>query len=163
MNERLRDLAKRVDELGETVTMFRDPVDGSTVAALGWEELERLLAKLQTVAALDGATNDPAPGTWSANAGEFAARWNVLTPAERERYWEFIKDAQQRSLSCVQKDHEGLQEELDAANRKLAAVQRYADDRKAHNILKNNTLSSWRAWSALCQILGTHPADEKES
>lgn len=53
MNERLYALAKRVDDLGETVTMFKDPVDGHTVAALGWEELERLLNRLDNMVYVD--------------------------------------------------------------------------------------------------------------
>lgn len=49
MNERLRDLAKRVDDLGETVTMAHDPVDGHTIAVLDWEAVERILDKLAHV------------------------------------------------------------------------------------------------------------------
>ncbi|WNM75103.1 hypothetical protein SEA_MORRIGAN_58 [Microbacterium phage Morrigan] len=95
----------------------------AAVVASGCATLDEMKAinkrhAAETVATLDGATNEPAPGTWSASAGEFAARWNVLTPADRERYWEFIKDAQQRSHDCVLKDHESLQEEVTRLSQK---------------------------------------------
>lgn len=43
MADRIRELARKLDILGITVVMAIDPVDGSTVPALNWEQLERLV------------------------------------------------------------------------------------------------------------------------
>lgn len=153
MNTRLQALAKRVDDLGETITMFKDPVDGSTVAALGWEELERILNKL-TGTTLEGATNEPAEGTQIANAGEFAAKWNTGSVEDRERITAMLTKAVEDSMRCFIEDHEGLKAQFDVLSNRLDKVRNYADDRKAHARSQNNTLSSWRVWSDLYSILG---------
>lgn len=43
----LEELTKRVDALGETITVAKDPVDGAFIPVLGWEAVERILDKLQ--------------------------------------------------------------------------------------------------------------------
>jgi len=64
-----------------------------------------------SVPALDGATNEPAPETLIASAGEFAARWNVMEPAERERVWKAIQGACNDGYQCHVKDHAGMEAE----------------------------------------------------
>jgi hypothetical protein len=44
---------------------------------------------------LAGATDVGEPGTWPANAGEFAARWNRHPPEDRDRHVRGIVEAQQ--------------------------------------------------------------------
>lgn len=128
MNERLKRLAQRVDALGETVTMAKDPVDGSTIAVLGWEELERLLDNLST---LDGATSQPEPYTQPKTAGEFAALWNAKSPEDREKLMAILLDQQERARKCFMEDHDGLKEALRGSEQahlmseqKLASIQR---------------------------------------
>lgn len=44
---RVEEVGKRLDELGITLINFRDPVDGSEVPAIDWQQIEILLNKLQ--------------------------------------------------------------------------------------------------------------------
>lgn len=112
---------------------------------------------------LDGATNEPAPYTQISNAGEFAAMWNHRTPAQREEIWKQIKSATEDGHRCFIEDHDGLKELYGKATEIIGNVLRYADDRKAHaRSTKLNTLSSWRVWSDLYQILGLSTTEKKD-
>ncbi|AXQ52922.1 hypothetical protein SEA_NEFERTHENA_59 [Microbacterium phage Neferthena] len=68
---------------------------------------------------LDGATNEPAPHTEIATAGEFAARWNTWTPDQRDAVWVQIRKAADDGYKCFMEDHEGLKEQLAAANLRI--------------------------------------------
>lgn len=75
------------------------------------ETLKEVIAELSGAPALDGATNTPLEGVMLNSAGEFAARWNVMEPAERERVWKAIQDACNDGYQCHVKDHTTLERE----------------------------------------------------
>lgn len=111
---------------------------------------------------LDGATQLPDEGHRVASAGEFAAVWNTRTPEQREKLVQLLLDQQSRAHTCFIEDHEGLKQQLGTAQQIIAEVQAYANDRQAYARGRLNTLSSWRVWSDLVQILGTHPKWDTE-
>ncbi|QKN87815.1 hypothetical protein NEBULOUS_54 [Microbacterium phage Nebulous] len=71
---------------------------------------------------LDDATNEPAPGTEIATAGEFAARWNTWTPDQREAVWVQIRKAADDGHKCFMEDHEGLKEQFNERSAKLSQI-----------------------------------------
>ncbi|QWS69724.1 hypothetical protein SEA_WILLIAMSTRONG_57 [Microbacterium phage WilliamStrong] len=74
------------------------------------------------VPALDGATNEPAPDTMIASAGEFAARWNTMEAGQREALWERIRQSNETAVQCFQRDHDALQEQLRASDQRRASA-----------------------------------------
>jgi hypothetical protein len=68
--------------------------------------------KPDTVAALYGATNEPAPESRVGNAGEFAARWNTLDSAAREMWFQLIQQNGVMASRCVVEDHYGAVQAL---------------------------------------------------
>lgn len=49
---------------------------------------------------LAGATTPGEPNAHPANAGEFAARWNAMTPDQRERAWKSIAERLEHGERC---------------------------------------------------------------
>lgn len=110
---------------------------------------------------LADASSVPEPGVSPSNAAEFAALWNTRTPEQREKLVQVLLDQQSSAHKCFMEDHEGLKQQLGVAQQIITKVQAYANDRRAHARSRNNTLSSWRVWSDLVGILGTHPASNR--
>ncbi|QWY84503.1 hypothetical protein SEA_QUADZERO_58 [Microbacterium phage QuadZero] len=166
MTESLGKAIERLQKAAHSWKGFRHAAARPKDITAVLNELERLrVESLNTV--LREATREPAEGFRVANPGEFAAMWNLRDEEGRQVIVDRINGAMDTSIRCVQADHEHLQEELNSIKAKLSEatgriklVQKYANDRKAHARSQNNTLSSWRVWSDLCQILGTHPKDE---
>lgn len=134
MNTRLQALAQRVDGLGETITMAKDPVDGSTIAVLDWEAVERLLDKLSTLA--DAATDAPEQGQQPSNAAEFAALWNSRTTAQRDKLVDVLLSQQMTAHACFMEDHKGLKEQLTRTQQALqgSEASRLAGEQKLASI-----------------------------
>jgi hypothetical protein len=70
---------------------------------------------------LDGATDPGEPNAYPANAGEFAARWNAWTPAQRDTWLGARIESSQRSAACYEQDHVGRLGQLDARIREAKA------------------------------------------
>ena len=62
---------------------------------------------------LDGATTPPPEGAYASDGGEFAARWNALTPEQRDEAAHAWQGVSRRAIECVAKDHDGLTTELE--------------------------------------------------
>lgn len=150
------------------VALTDEAYDGG-MGALTEQQLNDYVHKLAVTAVealmdvtLQGAEEfEREPNVAIATAGEFATIWNTATPERRQGITDVIMARQDQAISCIMQDHEGLEEQLGKAMEELAAfrlmrtrVQQYADDRHAHARSQSNTLSSWRVWSDLYQILG---------
>lgn len=167
MTESLGKAIERLQKAARSWKGFRHAAARPADITAVLNELERLrVESLNTV--LREATREPAEGVRVATPGEFAAMWNLRDEEGRQVIVDRIQSAQDTAISCVVKNHDGLETELARANAKLSEatlivqqVQKYANDRKAHARSQSNTLSSWRVWSDLCQILGTHPKDSE--
>lgn len=85
------------------------------------------------VPTLEGATVDPAPDTMIGTAGEFAARWNTMTPEKREQVWKRIQDSGDTAAKCWQADHEALAAELRALQNSRA----YARTQPIATVIEN--------------------------
>lgn len=59
------------------------------------------------MAELDGATRMPEPNAYASDAGEFAARWNAMSPEMREAAVASIQSNGETSLRCVLENHVG--------------------------------------------------------
>ena len=70
------------------------------------EALERI-AQLEKLTELDGATFTPEEGVQLANAGQFAAYWNALTPERRELTFVAMRDAATEAARCFIENHDG--------------------------------------------------------
>lgn len=57
---------------------------------------------------LDGATTPGEPNTHPANAGEFAARWNALTPEERDQRARAIVADSETAIRCFMYRHDEI-------------------------------------------------------
>lgn len=141
------------------------PGGGSTLV---YEDVLAAVQKVYADTTLRGEEHEKAPNVSVANAAEFAFIWNTATPEHRENITAVIMARQDEAMRCFMEDHEGLKEQLEAASRriaelsdKIAKVQQYANDRRAHARSQNNTISSWRVWGDLGGILGTHPASAR--
>lgn len=72
---------------------------------------------------LNGATNEPAPDTEIANAGEFAARWNTWEPEQREKVWAQIQSGVKDGQRCFLEDHDGMKGMVAEQQLRILALQ----------------------------------------
>lgn len=88
------------------------------------EDAARVVLELLATLApeLEGATVEPAEGAQTSSAGEFAARWNTLTPEWRDRAFKSFKDAQEMSMRCFIEDHDQLKRQVNDQFEKLGRI-----------------------------------------
>lgn len=155
------DLSRELMGLHDSLDDHVDPEEAAF-------QLIQLAGSLRASTTLAGEDIEKGPNVSVANAAEFAFIWNVATPEQRDNITAVIMARQDEAIKCFMEDHDGLKEQLEGASRRIAElteqiakVQQYANDRKAQARSQNNTLSSWRVWSDLAGILGTHPASAR--
>lgn len=110
------------ESLGKAVERLQDGANGWSpfgVVRRGdlttvLNELERLrVQSLNTV--LKAATTEPEPGAQIANAGEFAAMWNVRDEEGRETILARIQASFETAQNCFLQDHDQLVAQLEIA------------------------------------------------
>jgi hypothetical protein len=79
---------------------------------------------------LDGATQTPPPNMASGTPGEFAARWNERTDAERQAYLDGVYEARLRADQCWVQQHERIDEYRAAFGRLEVLLARHAAEQR---------------------------------
>lgn len=67
-----------------------------------------LMSRVSHVPDLEGATERPAEGYVIADAGQFAAVWNAVTPGERQLHFAGWVESAEVAARCVIANHQGL-------------------------------------------------------
>lgn len=89
---------------------------------------------------LEGATTPPAPNSYAANAGEFAARWNAYSPEVRDEWVHRMVENSQASLHCFQAHPQGYIEHLQSVIRDM-------EDKQADHDKEVARQAASRAWN----------------